>query len=200
MFPTKARFRLLFQGALLVSLTAPALYCQLQLDAASVSNAGSLIPPQYPNGGVTRGGMFIVKAASAGSNQLGNCGITIVNKFPIATSMNGTSMKITVGGTSVDVPMIYVVACQTTGPDQLAGIAPSNTPTGKGTLTVTYNGKSGTTAITVVDRGFGFFTLNAGGTGAAIIQNFNSATDLALNTLAASAKPGPYAIAWGTGL
>ena len=30
---------------------------------ASVSNAGSYIAPNYPNGGVSHGGMFIVKAA-----------------------------------------------------------------------------------------------------------------------------------------
>ena len=201
MLHTKARFRFLFQSALLVSLTAPALYCAIVLDPASVSNAGSFIPSQYPNGGVTRGGTFIVKAA-IGSAPLGTCGVSVANKFPIATSMNGTTMKITVGGTSVDVPMIYVVgvSCQTTGIDQLAGIVPTNTPTGKGTLTVAYNGQSGSTDITVVDRGFGFFTINQGGTGAAIIQNFNSATDLVINTLATSAKPGQVAIAWGTGL
>ena len=35
------------------------------IDAASVSNAGSYIGPNYPNGGVSHGGMFIVKAAPA---------------------------------------------------------------------------------------------------------------------------------------
>ncbi len=52
----------------------------------------------------------------------------------------------------------------------------------------------------MVDRTPGFFTINQGGTGAAIIQNYNSATDLVINTLATPAKPGQYAIAWGTGL
>jgi len=195
MFHTKARF------LLLVSLAIPA-FSAIVLDPASVSNAGSFIPSTYPNGGVTRGGTFIVKAA-IGSTPLGVCGVTVASKFPIATNMGGTSMKITVGGTSVDVPMIYVVAtgpCTTTGIDQLAGIVPSNTPTGTGTLTVSYNGQSGTAPITVVDRGFGFFTINQGGTGAAIIQNFNSATDLVINTLATSAKPGQVVIGWGTGL
>ena len=168
----------------------------LQIDASSVSNAGSYIAPNYPNGGVSHGGMFIVKAAP-GSGALGACGVKVADQFPIATSMNGTSMKITMGGSSFDVPMIYVVACS--GTDQLAGIVPSSVPPGVGTLTVTYNGHSGSAPITVVDRTLGFFTINQGGTGAAIIQNY-SATNLVINTLATPAKPGQYAILWGTGL
>jgi uncharacterized protein (TIGR03437 family) len=169
----------------------------LQIDASSVSNAGSYIAPNYPNGGISHGGMFIVKAA-AGSAALGACGVKVADAFPIATSMGGTTMKIVMGGSSFDVPMIYVVACS--GTDQLAGIVPSSVPPGTGTLTVTYNGHAGTVPITIVDRTPGFFTINQGGTGAAIIQNFNSATDLVINTLATPAKPGQYAIAWGTGL
>ena len=169
----------------------------LMIDAASVSNAGSYIGPNYPNGGVSHGGMFIVKAAP-GSGALGACGVKVADQFPISINMNGTSMKIAMGGSSFDVPMIYVVACS--GTDQLAGIVPSNVLPGTGTLTVTYNGHTGTAPITVVDRTPGFFTINQGGTGAAIIQNYNSATDLVINTLAAPAKPGQYAIAWGTGL
>jgi len=168
----------------------------LQIDASSVSNAGSYIAPNYPNGGVSHGGMFIVKAAP-GSGALGACGVKVADQFPIATSMNGTSMKIAMGGSSFDVPMIYVVACS--GTDQLAGIVPSSVPPGVGTLTVSYNGHSGSAPITVVDRTPGFFTINQGGTGAAIIQNY-SATDLVINTLATPAKPGQYAILWGTGL
>jgi uncharacterized protein (TIGR03437 family) len=168
-----------------------------RIDASSVSNAGSYVASSYPNGGVSHGGMFIVKAA-AGSGALGACGVKLADRFPIATSMNGTSMKITMGGSSFDVPMIYVVACS--GTDQLAGIVPSSVPPGVGTLTVTYNGRSGSAPITVVDRTPGFFTINQGGTGTAIIQNYNSATDLVINTLATAAKPGQVVIAWGTGL
>jgi len=39
----------------------------LQLDAASVTNAASYISPAYPNGGISHGGIFIVKAASGSS-------------------------------------------------------------------------------------------------------------------------------------
>ena len=169
----------------------------LQLDASSISNAASYIQPNYPNGGIAHGGMFIVKGKT-GSGAFGDCGTKVADAFPIATSMNGTSMKIAMAGQSFDVPMIYVVACS--GVNQLAGIVPSNVPVGTGALTVAYNGHSGSAPITVVDRIPGLFTINQGGTGAAIIQNFVSASNLPINTLATPAQPGQYAIAWGTGL
>ena len=192
----QARICALFYGIALLFPSA-ALAQELQIDASSVSNAGSSIAPNYPNGGVSHGGMFIVKAAN-GSGAFGACGVKIADRFPIATTMNGTSMKITMGASSFDVPMIYVVACA--GTDQLAGIVPSSVPPGIGTLTISYNGKSGSAPVTVVDRTPGFFTINQGGTGTAIIQNYNSATDQVINTLATPAKPGQYAILWGTGL
>ena len=185
-------------SAVCVLIAAGTVYAQpLDLDARAVANAASYISTDFPNGGVSHGGMFIVKANGT-AVRLGACGTKIANQFPIATNMNGTSMSIKMGSASFDVPMIYVVACA--GTDQLAGIVPSNVPTGTGTLTVTYNGRSGTVPITVVDRVPGFFTLNQGGSGPAVIQNFNSATDLVVNTLATPAKPGQTEIIWGTGL
>lgn len=184
---------------LIVMFLGVSAYAQaLRLDASSVSNAASQIPPRYPNSGISHGGMFIVKAA-AGSGALGACGIKLADAFPIATNMNGTTMKITSGSSSYDVPMIYVVACQNF-PDQLAGIVPSSVPVGAGTLVVSYGGQSASTPIVIVDRTPGVFTVNQGGTGPAIIQNFNSASDLPVNLLTVPAKPGQYAILWGTGL
>jgi uncharacterized protein (TIGR03437 family) len=190
-----AWIQILLSGAL--GCAGTILAQELRLDPASAANAASYIPASYPNGGISHGGMFIVKA-SAGSAPLGACGVAVAQQFPIATDMNGTSMKITMGSASFDVPMIYVVACS--GTDQLAGIVPSAVPPGTGTLTVSYNGKTATAPLTVVDRVPGLFTINQGGTGAAIIQNYNSPTDLPINTLANAAAPGQYAIAWGTGL
>ena len=53
--------------------------------------------------------------------------------------------------------------------------------------------------ITVVKRNFAMFTDNQAGTGPAVIQNFNSATDQPLNTLLAPAHPGQTVTLWGTG-
>src|SRR5260370_18909957 len=104
----------------LLCLASSALFGQnLLLDGRSVTNAASQIAPGYPNGGVPHGAMFIVKAAT-GSLPLGACGVKLADAFPVATNMKGTTMKITMGADSFDVPMIYVVACQRT--DHLPGI------------------------------------------------------------------------------
>jgi uncharacterized protein (TIGR03437 family) len=104
-------------------------------------------------------------------------------------------VKVTVGGTTVDAFMYYASATQ------VAAILPSNTPSGTGTVTVTYNGVTSATApIRVVDASFGIFSLNQGGTGPGVFSNVNSATDLPVNTLTNSAKPGQTVIIWGTGL
>jgi uncharacterized protein (TIGR03437 family) len=46
-------------------------------------------------------------------------------------------------------PMIYTSA------GQVAAIMPSTTPAGNGTLTLTFNGNSGSTPIQVLATGFG---------------------------------------------
>ncbi len=64
-----------------------------------------------------------------------------------------------------------------------------------------YNGTASNSAgIHVVTNSFGAFTAGATGSGPASLQNFNSATDVPLNTLLRSAVPGQTAILYGTGL
>jgi uncharacterized protein (TIGR03437 family) len=84
---------------------------------------------------------------------------------------------------------------------QAEAILPSNTPAGDGTFTVTYNGKtSAPVAIHVVNGSEGIFTRNQAGTGPAIVQNYNSNTDMPLNGLTEAARPGQMMVLWGTGL
>jgi len=65
--------------------------------------------------------------------------------------------------------------------DQLAGVAPSNTPVGDGTITVTLGGRTSAPApITIVPAAFGIFTLNHGGFGPGIFTG----ADLAFKSLA----------------
>lgn len=163
-----------------------------------VVNAAHFIGTDYPNGGIAHGSVFILKG-----NNLGACGTKVADQFPLTTTMNGTSIKVTMNGASFDAPMVYVVGCLPGGfSDQLAAIMPSNVPVGSGTLTVTYNGNtSAPVPVQVIDRGFGFLTISQqGGSGPVVIQNFNSATDVPVNTFANSAKPSQTVIAWGTGL
>ena len=64
-------------------------------------------------------------------------------------------MEVTVNGTAVT-PFLFF-----TFSGQLAGVLPSNTPVGQGTLTVTFNGEtSEPVTIEVVKSAFGMFTRN----------------------------------------
>jgi uncharacterized protein (TIGR03437 family) len=86
--------------------------------------------------------------------------------------------------------MIYSAA------KQIAGVLPSNVPVGTGTLTVNFNGRSGTTPIQVVGSNFGISTVNQTGGGPAVVTfpNYN------LVTTTSPAKPGDTLLLWGTGL
>ena len=80
---------------------------------------------------------------------------------------------------------------------QVAGILPSKTPTGTGTLKLTYNGQSATFPITVVENNIGIYTVSTSGTGDAI-GFVNSDAQLITPTHAANA--GDVIVLWGTGL
>jgi uncharacterized protein (TIGR03437 family) len=79
---------------------------------------------------------------------------------------------------------------------QVAGVLPSNAPIGNDTLTLTYNGKSASFPIAVVQSNFGISTVAQSGSGAAVV----TFGDNSLVTAAKSAKPGDSLVIWGTGL
>lgn len=159
-------------------------------------NAASYVPMGLPGGGIAQGAMFIVKGGAMGA-----CGVVLANAFPLQTVMGNTSIRVIVQGTTAMARMIYVVACRTDGPDQLAAVLPSNTPIGAGTLQVIYQGRtSAPTPIRVVANSFGMFSRNQAGNGPAIVQNFISQTDMPTNGLLESAQVGQTEVLWGTGL
>jgi uncharacterized protein (TIGR03437 family) len=124
---------------------------------------------------------------------LGPASIVYPSPWPFPTELAGTTIRVTVGSTTVDCFMVYTVA------SQVAGILPSNTPLGDGTMTVRFNGDvKGTGPVKVVANSFGIFTINHQGFGPAV------ATDpLALSavyTTISSANPGDFIDIWGTGL
>jgi uncharacterized protein (TIGR03437 family) len=181
-------------SAMIATVTTCA-WAQPAVRAASVVNAASGLTAGLPNAGLAQGGMFVLKGRSLGAK-----GTVVANSFPLGSSMGGTSMKITVGATTVDVPMIYVVGglSDDQGPfDQLAGIVPSNTPAGSGTLTVTYNNQtSQSVPVTVRANAFGIFTINQQGSGPGVFTDPN----YKVNTLVNSAHAGEQWFIWGTGL
>lgn len=168
---------------------APYLSAQPAVASGGVLNVASYSYPPLPGGSIAQGSMFVVFGSNMGTTSTGSL------SFPLPTSLDKTSIKVTSGSASVDAIMIYTTA------GQLAAILPSNTPAGSGTLTLTYNGQSSSAVpIQIVPSSFGAFTQNQAGSGPAVIQNYVSATDLPVNTLLAPAYPGQTVILWGTGL
>ena len=156
------------------------------ISITAVENAATNIPPGLPNAAVAQGAMFVVK----GSN-LGPATYTQAQSFPLTTSIGGTSISVTVNGTTVDAIMFYSLAAQ------VAAILPSKTPTGTGTLKLTYSGQSVSAPITVVQNNIGIYTVSSSGTGDAIAF-LNSDGGLITPTHAANA--GDTVVFWGTGL
>ncbi len=127
--------------------------------------------------------------------NMGPPALRLVNTFPLPADLAGTSIRVTVGGTTVNAIMIY------TSFGQVAAILPSATPVGSGTLTLTFNNQtSAAVAFRVGPNRIGIFTRNSAGNGPGIVQNFNSPTELPLNTLVEAAQPDQAMILWATGL
>ena len=171
---------------LLALLALPATGHAQQPTVGAAVNAASYAIAGLPGSGIAKGGMFIV----FGTN-MGPAAIERASSFPLPTNLAGTSIKVTVSGTTTDAIILY------TRNDQVAAVMRSNTPAGTGTLTLTYNGStSAPAAVTVVAASFGAFTLNQQGTGAAVILDANNQPIDALHP----AAPGQTVALWGTGL
>jgi uncharacterized protein (TIGR03437 family) len=154
---------------------------------SGVVNPASNVPPGFPNGGIAQGSIFVIYGGNLGPASLAEAsGLPL----PTTAGLAGTSIKVTVGGTTVDAPMVYTSA------GQVAAVLPSTTPVGTGTLQLTYNGLSGTTPITVVPTNYGISTVNTSGSGPAVVTFANYSPVSTTNTT----KPGDTLIIWGTGL
>ena len=152
-----------------------------------IVNAASGIPPGSPGYGIAQGAVFVAYGANLGPSTIALAQLPLPTTAGLAT----TTMTVTVGGTTVPVPVLYTVS------SQVAGIIPSGAPAGTGTLNLTYNGKSGSFPVTVLTSGFGVSTVSPGsGGGPAVVTFANYQLVTATNT----AKPGDTLILWGTGL
>ncbi len=138
-----------------------------------------------PNYGIAPGSLFVI----AGSNLASSA--NTAEAFPLTTNLNGTSVSVTVNGTSTQPALYYVL------PTQIAAILPESTPVGTGTLTVTSSGQtSQDVPIQVVQSGFGILTDNGAGFGPA------AAFDLSYLPITGAhpAAPGQLIVFWGTGV
>lgn len=153
--------------------------------ADGIGNAASYTYQGLPGGAIAQGALFVIKGKEMGPTTIQ------IGSYPLPTALAGTSLSVTVNGTTVK-PFIYYTLA-----GQISGIMPSNTPVGTGTLSVTYNGAtSPAVPITIAPNSFGIFTQNQGGSGPGIFTNVS----YALNTYTAAAKAGDATIIWGTGL
>ncbi len=164
----------------------------------AVENAASNIVAGMPDAGIAQGAIFIVH----GSN-LGPANISIASSAFQNTTLSNTSVAVTVAGTTVNALMYYTSATQ------LAALLPSNTPTGLGGITVTYNGETSAPApLTVIPNNLGIFTIDSSGSGPGIVTypdySLVSATKAANcggpSTTCGAANPGDTLTIWATGL
>jgi uncharacterized protein (TIGR03437 family) len=164
----------------------------------SVMNAASNTPSILPNGAIAPGSLFVVKGSG-----LGPPNISVASNPFQSTNLSGTSATITVNGTTVSALMYY------TSDQQIAALLPSNTPTGTGTITVTYNSQASPTArFGVVSNNLGLLTIDSSGQGAGLITYADyglvspskAANCGGPNTTCGAANPGDTLILWGTGL
>lgn len=150
-----------------------------------VQNNYSYILPGMPNYGIAQGSIFDI----FGSNLA--TATSTLQSVPLPTALNGTSVSITVGGTTTQAILYFVSATQ------IAAILPSATPVGMGLVRVTVNGKTGPPAdIAVVQSAFGMLTLNGVGNGPASAFDVNSQY-LGLTN---AANPGDFVTLWGSGV
>ncbi len=170
----------------LLALTASSLLATPPTIATpGIENAASYSNPGFPNGSIAQGSLFVVFGSA-----LGPAAIQYATSFPLPSTLSGTSINVTVNGTTLPCPMIY------TSDGQLAAILPSAIPTGTGTLVVSYNGATHAAPINVVTSSPGIFTVNQQGNGVAVIQDGSgqpNASNYAFN-------PGETVVIWGTGL
>jgi uncharacterized protein (TIGR03437 family) len=138
-----------------------------------------------PNYGIAQGSIFALYGSNMSGSSIG------LQNAPLQTTLGGTTLNVTVNGVTTHPPLYYMY------PTQIAGILPSSTPVGTGTITVTYGGQtSAPFAIQVVASGFGMLSLNNLGSGpsAALDVNYK------LLAFTNAANPGDYITFWGSGL
>lgn len=153
-------------------------------------NTASYAVPGLPGSGLAQGAFIAIFG-----RNIGPAGIVQASSFPLPSAIGGTSARLTGGGRTTDLIMVYSLATQ------VGAIIPSNTPTGTAQLTVTFNGQtSAPITVNIVQSQFGAFSINQAGSGPVVAQIVRSESDRPVATILDSARPGQTMILWGTGL
>jgi uncharacterized protein (TIGR03437 family) len=177
-----ARHTTHFIFALLIASCALA---QPVINSSAVVNSASFLYQGNQGSGIAQGSIFSIFGSGLGPDIGVGSG-----PLPLQTSLGGTSVTVTVGGQTAKAYIIFTVG------GQVNALLPSATPTGSGTVTVTYNNRtSQPEPVQIVAASFGTYTFGSYGRQA-------SATDLSgnSNTIINTFHPGDWVILWGTGL
>jgi uncharacterized protein (TIGR03437 family) len=189
-----------------ISLTTPASQAPaIQGPVISGRPAGVLDAAGYtPN--IAQGSVFVVKGSNLSPDGV------VQGGYPLPVALNGVSIAFTPAAGGASVPAYLLYTYNTAGVSQLAGILPSTAAPGSYNVSVTVNGvASPAVPVTLVARKFGLFTADSSGTGAAALQEIDSAGAYHQNRFTtqlvgssadsiAPAHPGDYLVAYGTGL
>lgn len=169
---------------------APLAWGQPVIFLRGVVNAASFAPAASTAGDLSRGGIF-----SIFGKDLGPAAPAQVSAFPLETTFQGVSIRVTQGSRSVQAIPIFVSA------SQINAILPSDAPLGLAALRVSYNGREGGAAtVRIADNALGIFTATGAGTGPAIVQNFISSSEQPINSMVNTARQRQVVILWATGV
>jgi uncharacterized protein (TIGR03437 family) len=153
----------------------------------AIYNAASYAPPSLPNSGIAQGSIFTLFGGGLGPTP-GKEAFSY--PLPTTQGLGGTTIQVMVSGVTTNCVMIY------TSNTQVNAILPSATPLGTGTLTVSYQGATGSISVQVLAGNFGTLTLNSAGSGPAVVTDASYVPITMVN----AAHPGDTLILWGTGL
>lgn len=155
-----------------------------------VVNGANFLPGCAPNGGIAQGALFTVFGRDIGPTVLAQ-----VRAFPLSTTLDGVSIRVTMNGAGYDAWPLYATATQ------VGAVLPSQVPPGDGQLTLTYRGRAAEPVpIRVRPNAPGIFTANSRGNGQAAVENVAANGAASLNGPANPLRPGQLATIWGTGL
>jgi len=179
----------LVRTACWLCIAIPAAVAQPSLNPVNpVVNAASYMPAGMPSSAIAQGSIFAVFGTGLGPAAWTTPPAGV---FPLPTTLAEVTVNVTVGGATASAILLGL------NQYQINAILPSTTPTGKGSLTVTYNNAvSAAVPVQVTAAAFGIFTFGSSGVGQAI------ATDpkYKINTIIHTFHPGDVGIIWGTGL
>lgn len=178
LYPLRSTFFLLFLATGVVPVSA-------QPSVSALTNNYSYTKAGLPNYGISPGSVFVIYGTGLATTT------NTAETFPLNTTLNGTSVSVTVNGTTTQPTLYYIL------PTQIAAVLPEDTPLGTGTITVTTaQGTSQGVPIQVVQSDFGILTDNNAGFGPA------AAFDTSYIPITAThpATPGQLIVFWGTGV